>query len=49
MIVADYGNPKYIEMTMETMSLIDFFTTTNTALGHRHFRSWYLSATEMKT
>ena len=48
MIVADYGNPKYIEMTMETMSLVDFFTT-ETALGHRHLKSWYLSATQMKT
>ncbi|MDP6113288.1 MAG: hypothetical protein QGG53_15605 [Planctomycetota bacterium] len=48
MILADYGNPKYVEMTMQSMSLMDFFTT-ETALGHRHFRSWYMGASGIKT
>lgn len=48
MVLADYGNPRYVEMTMETMSLMDFFTT-KTKLGHRHFKTWYLGASGIKT
>ena len=48
MVLADYGNPRYLEMVMECMSLIDFLTI-KTKLGHRHFRSWYYSSTEIVT
>jgi len=48
LILSEYGDPRYVEMTMETLSLLDFVTT-RTARGHRHFRSWYYSATEVVT
>ncbi|MFW6038851.1 MAG: LamG-like jellyroll fold domain-containing protein [bacterium] len=48
MILLDYGNPRYVEMTMQTLSLLDFITTV-TDRGHRHFRSWYFSSTELIT
>ena len=46
MVLADYGNPRYLEMVMECMQLIDFFTV-KTERGHRHFKSWYYSSTEI--
>lgn len=48
MVLADYGNPRYLEWVMECMELIDFFTT-RTEHGHRHFKSWYYSSTEIVT
>lgn len=48
MVLADYGNPQYLEMVMECMQLIDFFTV-KTERGHRHFKSWYYSSTEIVT
>jgi len=46
--LSEYGNPRYIEMAMESLSLLDF-ATTRTHLGHRHFKSWYFSASEIVT
>ena len=46
--LSEYGDPRYVEMTMETLSLLDFVTT-RTQLGHRHFKSWYFSASEVVT
>ena len=41
----DYGNPRWIEMLMETSRHLDRLTAANPA-GHRHFRSSRVSATE---
>lgn len=41
----DYGNPRWIEMLMETSRHLDRLTAANSA-GHRHFRSSRVSATE---
>ena len=46
--LSEYGDPRYLEMTMETLSLLDF-ATARTHLGHRHFKSWYFSASEIVT
>jgi len=46
--LSEYGDPRYLEMTMETLSLLDFVTT-RTHLGHLHFKSWYYSASEIVT
>jgi len=48
MVLADYGNPRYLEWVMECMELIDFLTT-KTGHGHRHIKSWYYSSTEIIT
>ncbi len=41
----DYGNPRWIEMLMETSRHLDRLTAANPA-GHRHFQSSRVSATE---
>ena len=41
----DYGNPRWIEMLMETSRQLDRLTAANPA-GHRHFQTSRLSATE---
>ena len=41
----DYGNPRWIEMLMETSRHLDRLTAVNPA-GHRHFQSSRVSATE---
>ncbi len=41
----DYGNPRWIEMLMQTSRHLDRLTATNQA-GHRHFQSSLFSATE---
>ena len=41
----DYGNPRWIEMLMQTSRHLDRLTAINAA-GHRHFQSSRVSATE---
>lgn len=41
----DYGNPRWVEMLMETSRHLDRLTAANPA-GHRHFRSSRVSAAE---
>ncbi len=41
----DYGNPRWIEMLMQTSRHLDRLTATNQA-GHRHFHSFLFSATD---
>ncbi|MBT6630551.1 MAG: hypothetical protein HOB49_26280 [Gemmatimonadetes bacterium] len=48
LVLSEYGDPRYVEMSMESVSVLDF-ATTQTPLGHRHFKSWYFSATEAVT
>ncbi len=48
LVLSEYGDPQYVEMSMESMSVLDL-ATTRTKLGHRHFKSWYFSATEAVT
>lgn len=48
LVLSEYGDLRYVEMSMESMSILDF-ATTQTDLGHRHFKSWYFSATEAVT
>jgi len=47
MIVADYGNPRYVERAMKTTKYLRDFATGINSRGHRHFKSVYLSATRL--
>ena len=48
LVLSEYGDLRYVEMSMESMSILDF-ATTQTDLGHRHFKRWYFSATKAVT
>ncbi len=47
MALVRYGDPLHIEQIMQTASNIDYWTGVTD--GHRHFRSNYFTAEEMKT
>lgn len=47
MFLLNYGDPEYVERCMISMQNFDDVWTGITPLGHRHFRSYYLSATEV--
>jgi hypothetical protein len=47
MFLINYGDPEYIERCMISMQNFRDVWTGITPLGHRHFRSYYLSATEV--
>lgn len=47
MFLVNYGDPEYVERCMISMQNFDDVWTGITPLGHRHFRSYYLSATEV--
>jgi len=47
MFLVNYGDPEYVERCMVSMQNFDDVWTGITSLGHRHFRSYYLSATEV--
>lgn len=45
MFLLEYGNPEYVERCLTSMQNFRDVWTGITTLGHRHFRSYYLSAT----
>ncbi|HEU4554786.1 MAG TPA: hypothetical protein VFS25_18200 [Chitinophaga sp.] len=45
MFLLQYGNPEYVERCLTSMQNFRDVWTGITTLGHRHFRSYYLSAT----
>ena len=45
MFLLQYGNPEYVERCLISMQNFRDVWTGITTLGHRHFRSYYLSAT----
>ncbi len=45
MFLLQYGNPEYVERCLTSMQNFRDVWTGITSLGHRHFRSYYLSAT----
>jgi len=47
MFLVNYGDPEYVERCMISMQNFADVWTGITSLGHRHFRSYYLSATEV--
>ncbi len=47
MFLINYGDPEYVERCMISMQNFRDVWTGITPLGHRHFRSYYLSATEV--
>jgi len=49
LLLIDYGNPIYIERAMKTVKLMRDLFTGITPQGHRHFKAWHMSATEIDT
>jgi len=49
LLYIDYGNPIYLERAMKTVKLMRDLFTGVTSRGHRHFKSWHMSATEIDT
>ncbi len=47
MVPLEYGNPKWIERCMETISNFDFWTEVNPR-GHRHFKSYMFQAQKIR-
>jgi hypothetical protein len=47
MVALEYGNPKWLERCMETISNFDFWTAINPK-GHRHFKSFMFQAQEIR-
>ncbi|RYZ38731.1 MAG: hypothetical protein EOP49_30790, partial [Sphingobacteriales bacterium] len=47
MFLVNYGDPEYIERCMISMQNFRDVWTGITPLGHRHFKSYYLSATQV--
>lgn len=47
MFLVKYGDPEYVERSLISMQNFRDVWTGITSLGHRHFRSYYLSATEV--
>ncbi|WP_316809687.1 hypothetical protein [Pedobacter heparinus] len=47
MFMINYGDPEYIERCLISMQNFEKVWTGITPMGHRHFRSCYLSATEV--
>lgn len=46
MFLVRYGDPAYVERAMISMQNFDKVWSDTTHLGHRHFKSYYFSATE---
>jgi hypothetical protein len=49
MFLMDYGDPEYVERCLISMQNFRDVWTGRTSLGHLHFKSYYLSATEALT
>lgn len=47
MFLVKYGDPEYVERCMTSMKNFRDVWTGITSIGHRHFKSYYLSATEV--
>lgn len=47
MLMMQYGDPEYVERCLQSMQHFRDVWTGVTPLGHLHFRSYYLSATEV--
>ena len=47
MVPLDYGNPKWLERCMATISNFDFWTEVNPK-GHRHFKSYMFQAQKIR-
>jgi rhamnogalacturonyl hydrolase YesR len=47
LFLMNYGDPEYVERCLLSMRYFDDLWTGTTPLGHRHFRSYYLSSTKV--
>ena len=48
MFLVNYGDPEYVERAMISMQNFNKTWTGITPLGHRHFKSYYISATKVQ-